>query len=395
MKILSTTICYPTPLKPSQGVFIRHRLQALARLAEVRVVCPIPYFPGYSATPPPDDTRVPLPVYYPTMRYIPGILKSLDARFFAASLGRAIAAIRAEFPFDLIDAHFVWPDGVGAATVAREIDIPIVVTVRGKLVSQVRYSLRKGLIVRMLREVNGRIAVSHSLARLVRETAGNELDVRVIPNGIDPETFRPIDPAAAKRTLQLPDGRRHIVSVGQIREIKGFDRLVEILPEIRRQIGDVHLILIGPTAGESTYERHLRQLIRRKRVENSVSLIGQQDQSTVARYLAAADVFALATRSEGWCNAIQESLAVGTPAVTTDVGGNRELISSNGIGLLVPFGRPDLLAQALVRALQTRWDRQMIAAVGGRRNWSVVANETMNYFDEVLSRRPPTGKQAS
>jgi len=387
VNILSTTLCYPTPANPSQGVFVRRRLAALARSAKVQVVCPVPYFPGWSAKPPDDLPDAVLPVAYPTMYYLPGVLKTLDATFYALALRSRLQTLRRRFPFDLIDAHFVWPDGVGAAMVAWKLGVPIVVTVRGKIVSQARHVLRRRQIVAMLRSADGLIAVSNALAHQVRDLAGAGVDVRVIPNGVDTDVFRPADPVAARQALGLSPDARYVVSVGQVREIKGFDRLVEVLPEVRRRAGDVRLILVGPGIGETGYERKVHRLIQRHGLQEAVDLVGPKDPETVARYLAAADVFALATRSEGWCNAIHEALAVGAPVVTTDVGGNRELVGSDDLGRLVPFGQPSALADGLIDALARTWDRQAISAAGGQRSWDQVAAETLRVFEEILARR--------
>jgi len=392
VNILSTTLCYPTPANPSQGVFVHRRLAAMARLTEVRVVCPVPYFPGWSAKPPDDLPDAVPPVDYPTMYYLPGVLKTLDATFFSLALRGRLRTLRGRFPFDLIDAHFVWPDGVGAAMVAWKLGLPIVATVRGKIVSQARHVLRRRRIVAMLRSADGLIAVSNALAQQVRDLAGSALDVRVIPNGVDTDVFKPADPVAARQALGLSPAARYVVSVGQVREIKGFDRLVDVLPEVRRRAGDVRLVLVGPGIGETGYEHRVRRLIQRHGLQEAVGLVGPKDPETVARYLAAADVFALATRSEGWCNAIHEALAVGTPVVTTDVGGNRELVSSDDLGLLVPFGQPAALADALASALAGTWDRQAISATGGQRSWDQVAAETLSVIQEILARRSTSGR---
>ncbi len=388
VKILSTTICYPTPQNPDPGLFVRKRIEAIARHAEVRVVCPVPYFPGYSPEPPEDHTHATPPVYYPKMHYLPGVLKFLDASFYARAFARCVRAFRSEYPFDVIDAHFVWPDGVGAAIVAWKLGVPAVVTVRGKIVSQTRYRFRRRRIAYMLESIDGRITVSESLARRVQELTKKDLDIHVIPNGVDTGLFHPTDRDAARRTLGLDPDARYIVSVGQVREIKGFDRLVEVLPEVRKRAGDVRLLLIGSEIGERNYERRVRHLIRRNGLEPFVALLGSQEPAAVAEYLNAADVFALATRSEGWCNAIHESLAVGTPVVTTDVGGNREQVCDDTLGLLVPFGQSHALTAALVDSLKRDWDRSSIAAAGSRRSWDQVAVETLDCFEQVLSRAP-------
>lgn len=390
MKILSTTLCYPTPERPEQGAFIRRRLAAMAKLAEVRVVCPVPYFPGLSARGPEDMPDAVPPVRYTRMFYLPGVLKTLDATFYALAL-RRLREIRKTYPFDLIDAHFVWPDGVGAAIAAWKLGVPVVVTVRGKIVSQSRYVLRRRRIAATLRSADGRIAVSQSLAQWVNALAGGNPDVRVVPNGVDTSVFAPGDSVEARTALGLPIGPRYVVSVGQVREIKGFDRLVAILPEVRRRTGDVRLILVGPGIGETGYERRVDRLIRQYGLGDAVHRVGAQDADGVARYLAAADVFALATRSEGWCNAIHEALAVGTPVVTTDVGGNREQVTSDRLGLVVPFGQPTALADALIWALKRTWDRGAIAETGGRRSWDQAAAETVDYFEQILSGRSETG----
>ena len=159
--------------------------------------------------------------------------------------------------------------------------------------------------------------------------------------------------------------------------------------------GDVRLILVGPGVGETGYERRVDRLIRQYRLDDVVHRVGVQDAESVARHLAAADVFALATRSEGWCNAIHEALAVGTPVVTTDVGGNREQVASDQLGLVVPFGQPTALADALVWALKRTWDRSAIVEAGSRRSWDQAAAETVEYFEQVLSGRLETGGPAT
>jgi glycosyltransferase involved in cell wall biosynthesis len=384
MNILSTTMVYPTPASPAQGLFVQRRLRALAAGAGVRVVCLQPWFPFWSVGVQETDAGEPLPVHYRRMFYLPGVAKCLDGWFYARALRRALREAGPDF--DLMDAHFEYPDAVGAVRVARRLGVPVCVTLRGKLHSQVRYRLRAPQIRRMLREADGIVAVADSLRREALALAGADLDIRVIPNGVDDRVFHRMDAAEARAALGLPDGPRFIVSVGHLQEMKGFHRLVDVLPAVRRAAGDVRLLLVGGPTAERGYAARLISQVRRLHLDGAVELLGRQSQDRVNLLLNAADCFALATRAEGCCNAIQEALCAGAPVVTTAVGGNPELVHAPELGVLVPFGDAGALRDALLAALARHWDRDAIASVGRRRSWEQVARETLAYYQEVLSR---------
>ena len=118
----------------------------------------------------------------------------------------------------------------------------------------------------------------------------------------------------------------------------------------------------------------------------AVIMTGRVEPEEVARLLNAADLFVLASRSEGWCNAIAEALACGCPAVVTDVGGNREIVNNAQLGRLVPPGDGGALTDAICWALEADWDRAVIAELGGRRDWQQVGRECVDVFESVLQR---------
>ncbi len=411
MTVIATTLCYPSPERPTQGIFVRRRLAEIHRLRPVRVVAPVLWFPGRPRGTPalaaiPTDCP---PVWRPRMFYLPGILKSLDSRWYQHALEAGLNAATAENePIDLIDAHFEWPDAVGAYRVARSRRIPFICTLRGKLVSSITNPSKRRQIRDMLVNADAIIAVSAALARLADEVAGRSLGVQVIPNGIDTSQFhrtaaRPDSPDPdARAALGLDLAARYVVAVGHMQFLKGFDRLIEIWPAIRRQAGDVRLALIGGSAGERRYEQALLQRMERDglmvaRGERAsldpadVILTGTLPPEKVALWLNAADLFVLASRSEGWCNALSEALACGCPAVAIDVGGNREQLRDPAYGLLVPAVPPPALAEALTEAilsaLRRAWDRGRIACENSRRNWQQVARECVDVWDKVAVRR--------
>lgn len=397
MSIVSTTMCYPTPAAPTQGVFIARRLEAIHRLLPIQVVAPAPWFPFWRPAALSADagsaTETAPPVVRPRMLYVPGVMKRWDAGCYARAFRRAQAALQAAEPVRLIDAHFVWPDGVGAWRVASAAGVPFVCTIRGKLVSQLAAAPKRRRIVEMLRRADALIAVSRSLADLANAAADIDLRVRVIPNGIDRALFH-----RTERGRALPDGPAHpdarsVVSVGHLQALKGFHHLVEIWPEVRRESGDIRLILVGGDAGEPAYARRLRARIDAVNARCSprgsaaaVSLLGRQPPQAIAKLLNAADLFALASRSEGWCNAIAEALACGCPVVATDVGGNREIVRDERLGLLVPPADRGALRDAVCRALARQWDRSHIARLGGQRDWQQVGRECVDVLESVLNR---------
>lgn len=384
MRVLSTTTCYPTADRPTRGIAVQRRLAALAQRLQLRVLClqPKPPLLARAATHPSHST-IPPTTYWP-MPYLPGWPKSCDARLFALALQRAAGYLRPRFDFDLIDAHFIWPDGVGAYLACRTLRKPLVITLRGKLVSHHQHRLKRRQIRAALTHADALIAVSEPLADLARRLVGTNRPVHVIPNGIDPRQFYPLEPALARRQLGWPADARIVVSVGHLIRQKGFSRLVDLWPEVRRHHRRARLVLIGGSAGQPRYERALRRQISQARQDDSIALLGPQPPEQINLYLNAADVFALASDSEGCSNAIAEALAVGTPVVATDVGGNAQQLRCQSCGLLVAPHDPAALAEAICHALTRPWDRPRIARIGQARSWQTVARQVELVFREVL-----------
>jgi glycosyltransferase involved in cell wall biosynthesis len=104
----------------------------------------------------------------------------------------------------------------------------------------------------------------------------------------------------------------------------------------------------------------------------------------------AADVFICPSRSEGWSNAIAESLACGTPVVATDVGGNAEQVCHPDLGRIVPDDNESALAASIAAALLRSWNRDVIASHGQQRNWTTVAAEVHQVFARILEQPTTT-----
>jgi len=388
MRVLTATLCYPAPDAPEEGVFVQRRLAALACRypIDVRVVAPRLRCPLLRPRRPEGASAGPLPAWYPAMTSVPLVGRLTDGLAFARCLWRAVRAAGDWTP-DLLDAHFEYPDGVGAWLAGRRLRIPVVVTVRGKIEALSRRTVRRLQIRAMLRGVDAVIAVSRSLARRVHAVAGSDVDVQVIPNGVDTAVFAPSDRAAARAALGWSESARYLLAVGHLQRVKGFDRAAAALPAVRAMMGDVRLVLVGSTRGEPAFKRRLKRQMASCGGPPAVSFAGPVPAERLRLMYAAADVLVCPSRSEGWCNAVAEALACGTPVVATPVGGNPEQIDDPALGILSDGQAPEALAAAMVEALRRSWDRGAIAARGGLRDWGRVADEVYGVFRRVLADR--------
>src|SRR5260370_23490260 len=156
----------------------------------MEVVPPVPWFPFTrlprgAARPliPRLETQDGLTVHHPRYLSVPGVLKSLDGLLYVGGMLPYLSRIMRRTPFDLIDAHFAYPDGLAGLLLARRLGVPFTVTLRGTEVPLSQLRLRRPQIKRVLRSADRVIGVSQSLADLAQRLGAPAARVRVVPNG--------------------------------------------------------------------------------------------------------------------------------------------------------------------------------------------------------------------
>ncbi len=406
LKILSLSTCYPNPLEPNLGIFVHRRLDQMSKLAQVRVIAPVPLVDygsirvgkGWSAasTIPGQRQEGSLQVAHPRWWYPPGG-GLLNPYVLALQLRGRIRKIQREYPFDVLDAHFAYPNGIAAGFLAKWTGRPFTMTLRGNEPMHAEsagirrwtdWALRRAAIV---------FAVSGRLAEWAVSRGVAEQDVYTVPNGVDTTVFRQNNSAAdgeqLRREIGAEPNARIILSVGYLIERKGHHQLIRAAHQIRERASAagggagtpaVHVVIAGEAGREGRFEDNLRSLVTELGVERFVHFLGRQPQQRVAKLMNAADMLVLASTREGWPNVVQESLACGCPVIATDIGGTPDMLPDRRYGYVVPSNAVEHLTPALREALERPWDRKAIAEWGGRRSWHNVASDVVTRMQSTF-----------
>lgn len=394
LQLLSVSALLPTATRPEVGVFVQRRLEALAELTELDVLRPVPYFPllrPYRPAPlPRQATGTMLAVRDRAMFYVPGVLKQWDGAWLERCVAPALRRRLDERGLDAIDAHFGYPTGVGCLRAARQLRLPVFITIRGVESVQFAQPNIGPQLVRALGECAGVIAVSEGLKAAAVAAGVRAAQIQVIPNAVDTQRFCPADRDEARRRIGLPPGCPLIVSVGNLVSLKRHHVLLEAFARLRQSSPDARLLIVGGPQYERAYPAQLRRQVSRLGLRDAVILTGAVPPADVPAYLQAADLFALASCREGSCNAVLEALACGLPVVVTRVGENERHVQEGVNGFLVPVDDQEALFRALTNALAHRWDPRAIAALVQREGWSEVARQTVEFMMCRLGRRPAT-----
>lgn len=370
---------FPHAGQPNAGLFIRERMGRVGRNLPVVVVSPQPWFPlqglirlfrpDYRPPAPRYEMQQGIEVYFPRFLAPPGLLRRLDGVSMALGSLPLLWRLRRKGRLNLIDAHFAYPNGYAAMLLGRWLGVPVTITLRGTEPGHVRCGALRNRVVAALQGAARIFSVSGSLRQLAVDLGVNEDKVRVVGNGVDLERFKPVARSEARHRLGLPVRAPILVSVGGLVERKGFHRVIECLPAMLEQYPELVYVVVGGPSPEGDMTGELKRQVGRLGLGEHVRFTGPMAPADLHLPLSAADVFVLATRNEGWANVFLEAMACGLPVVTTNVGGNAEVVCREGLGLLVPFGDTAALRQAIERALATAWDRQAIIAYARENTW--------------------------
>lgn len=391
IRVLLFSTLYPNQEHPNHGVFVENRIkQTLAQGGvEATALAPVPLFPFRSkvwgryaayARVPAVEQRAGLTVHHPRFAAIPRIGTRLTAQFlYSAALRRLRRMMAKGLTFDVIDAHYFYPDGVAAAMLARAVGKPFVITGRGSdLTLHTRDPVAKAQILNAAREANALITVSQSLKRTLVEFGIEPERVAVLRNGVETDLFRPLSRDECR--VAFNTDRFCLVSVGGLIPRKGHAITIEAMT----QLPDCELLIAGAGPLRAQLETQAKSL----GVADRVRLLGEVAHRDLPKLYNAADAMVLMSSREGWANVILESLASGTPVLASDVGGANEIIRAPVAGALVPRRDASTLAQAVQTLRANPPNRAQTRTYAEAFGWAPVAAANKALLTAVAARTP-------
>ena len=386
LRIALVTPMLPLPHDLTRGRYIYETAVALSRIATVRVFFQLNRYPALRWLRPRsfiyEQTSGTYSIEKLDVEHFQYLSLPIVTRGLNGLLGsRALAPRVRAFDPDLLLAYWVYPDGYAALRVARSLGLPCVI---GALGSDIHTTsgITRILTRKAIEGTDALIAVSEAMREAaIRDFAAAPSKVHTVVNGRNEGVFHPRPRGAGRGQLGISDDTRLVVYVGRLVESKG---IMELLAAFQQMVGrnpQYRLAFIG----DGVMRRQLHDTVVEANLERYVTLTGGLEPDQVAQWIAAADVLALPSWSEGFPNVVVEAVSSGRPVVATDVGGTREIVRPAN-GLLVPPRDVPALQRALEQALETSWDPAAIAATF-HRTWDDVASETLSVCRSVMRQR--------
>jgi glycosyltransferase involved in cell wall biosynthesis len=287
----------------------------------------------------------------------------------------------AGFAPDVVNAHHqFFTTTPPALAAAKRLGIPSVLTLHiagledfGGWRGTVSRMYEKVLARRLVARADALVAVSHAVATAADVRPGQA--IKVIPNGVDLERFRPGDPTTGDPV--------RFVFVGRLIANKGPDVALEAFRVVNGHKPDTRLAFVG----DGPMLPMLERTVRVNGLEDVVEFLGMRDD--VAEILRQSDVFVRPSHIEGMPLTILEAMATGLPVVACDVGGVHEIVVHGTTGLIVPPGSKSSVADAMLELLMDQKRRRAMGVaaherVQGAFSWESTTAANLQLFEDLV-----------
>ncbi len=370
-------------------MFVENRLRHLLADTgiEAQVIAPVPWFPfshkafgryGEFGRVAGQEVRHDVQVHHPRFLVIPKIGMALTPYFLARAAARQLKKLQRDgFDPDLIDAHYLYPDGVAAAMLGQWFNKPVVMTARGSDVTEVgRIPKFRKKILQATHEASHVITVSNSLLEELRDM-GVQAPMTTLRNGVDTERFH-----VSNGATDMPKGVYdfHMIFAGWLIPRKRPDLVLQaasLLPGARVTM-----------VGEGPERASLEALAQSLGIRDRVSFLGQQQPEKMPELLGAADVLMLPSEREGWANVLLEAMACGTPVVSNAVAGALDLVTVPEAGRLVHGQTAAAYAEAITELVTNHPGRAAVRLYAQQFGWHEISMGQKAIFETAVKEYP-------
>jgi teichuronic acid biosynthesis glycosyltransferase TuaC len=391
VRLLTFSTLFPHAARPNHGIFVENRLRHLVASGSAvsTVLAPVPWFPArsarfgdwaMSARAPTAETRHGIEVRHPRYPAIPKLgMSAAPWLLYRAMVPEVARLLAAGHRFDVIDAHYLYPDGVAATWLGRRFGLPVVVTARGTDVNLIpRYRIPRRLIKGAIRDADALVAVSAALKQVLVELGAPDEKVTVLRNGVETDLFCPTTERVRIRAALGLRGPT-LISVGGLIERKGHHQTIEAM----RLLPGFELVIVG----EGPEQVRLAGLIGASGLSDRVRLLGPRPHRDLPALYGAADASVLASSREGWANVLLESMACGTPVVAADIWGNKEVVRAPAAGVIFEPNTPEGIAAGVRRLFANLPGRAATRAYAEPFSWDDTTNGQLALFRRVIGHR--------
>lgn len=398
-KVLAVSYLFPNSAHPNHGVFVLNRLKALSRYVDITVINPVPWFPlnslvsrykHFSQLPEVENIGG-LTVHHPRYFSVPGMLKGIEGTSYKQSVEKTVKKLESDFPFDLIDLHWTYPDLPAGVFLKERYEKPLLCTLRGmEAFHRGQGKMRSDQIDQGLKSADRLIALSAELKETADTITAQSDKSQVITNGVDTQVFYYKNKDEARRELSLPtsDKLTILLGVGSLIHRKGFDLVLDALPNLVKSNPNLKYYILGSQGPEGDYRAELQNKVKQHQLEDVVVFYGAVPNNTLVTWYNASDAFCLSSRGEGSPNVLSEALACGCPSVSSAVGAAPDIMAMAGLPELVIDDTTDSqqLARCITNALDLQEEREQKAGEYSQYNWDWCANRVLKVYGEVLGR---------
>ena len=283
--------------------------------------------------------------------------------------------------FDIVHAHGMYepaPAGLVAMLLAEKIGVPFVITLHGSDVNYVMEK-RKELYISVFEKASACIFVSKALLRKAMSYGYSGQNSVVIPNGYDPELFKPLDKDIVRRDIGVyKTGFKYVGFVGDLKLVKRADKLPNIFKNIAQEVQNTKFIVVG--------DGDFRKRIESDTKDLDITFTGQIPNPEVPRWMNAMDVMILPSRDEGFGTVIIEAQACGTCVVGSSNGGIPEAIGFEEYVVKDGDDFEERIADKVVEILRNGYDPERLINKAANFTWENIVKKEVEVYREVIER---------